>query len=309
MTSTRDAVLVIANPRAGNGTSGAVHIVATAIRDAGRGVEVATTLAPGEGRRLARQGVEAGHRHVIVVGGDGTLNEVVNGLVDIEAGEALAPGLRLGIVSAGTGSDFARTFGLDRRPAIAVRHALHDTTMAIDVGRIRFRDTDGSTATRAFVNIATIGWTAAVVTRAARLPRRLGRARYVVAGLASAPMMRVAPVRLGLDHTTRNDEICQVVVANAQFFGAGLKVAPRALPDDGVFNVQTWATKPIDVLRELPRVRLGEHLDRPDIREWQSRTVTVDPVGAPLPVEADGEALGSTPVAIDLLPGLLDLAI
>jgi len=309
VTSLRDTVLVIANPRAGTGTSSALDVVTAGIRDAGRALSVATTTGTGDGEQLARQGVADGHRHVIVVGGDGTLHDVVNGLVDVEAGVARAPDLRLGIVGAGTGSDFARTFGLDRRPEIALRHALHDTTMPIDIGRVTFRAPDGTTTTRAFANIVSIGWTASVVRGSTRLPRRLRGARYVVAGILAAPTMRSAPVSVVLDHTTRHDEICEVVVANGQFFGAGLKVAPRALPDDGILNVQTWATRPLDVLRELPRVRLGEHLDRPDVREWQSRTVSVDADRRPLAVEADGESLGTTPVTIDLLPGLLDLAI
>lgn len=309
MTSPRDTVLVIANPRAGTGTASTLDVVTTGIRADGRALEVATTSGHGDAEDLARQGVEDGHRHVVVVGGDGTLHDVVNGLVDVEAGVARAPDLRLGIVGTGTGSDFARTFGLDRRPEVALRHALHDTTMRIDVGRVRFRAPDGTTTSRAFANMVSIGWTAAVVRRSTRLSRRLGGARYVVAGVLAAPTMRSAPVSLVLDHTTRDDAVCEVIVANGQFFGAGLKVAPRALPDDGILNVQTWATRPLDVLRELPRVRLGEHLDRPDVREWQSRTVSVEPAGRALAVEADGEPLGTTPVTIDLLPGLLDLAI
>lgn len=302
-------VLVVANPRAGTGTDGALHVTTTALRAAGRDVEVAVTHARGAGTRLAREGIERGRRHLVVVGGDGTLNEVVNGMVDATAGTALAPDLRLGIVSAGTGSDFARTFGLDRRPDVAARHLLHDTTMAIDVARITCRDDDGGDTTRVFVNMATIGWTAAVVRGAARLPRILRGSRYVVAGIAAAPTMRVAPVALDLDHTHRDDAICQVIVANGQFFGAGLKVAPRALPDDGVLNVQTWATGPLDVLRELPNVRIGEHLSRPEVREWQSTTVGIEPAGRALAVEVDGEPLGTTPATIDVLPGLLDLTI
>src|SRR5690606_38058415 len=100
----------------------------------------------------------------------------------------------------------------------------------------------------------------------------------------------------------------EVVVANGQFFGGGLKVAPRALTDDGTFNVQTWRARPADVLRELPKVRVGEHLQRPAIREWQSPTVEVDGV-EPLLVEADGEVLGHTPARFDVLEGVIQVKI
>lgn len=301
-------VLVIANPAAGRGASTPLHITATTLRDAGREVRVATTTGPGDATRIARRAIDEGIRHLVAVGGDGTLHEVVNGMVDVVAGVMRADGVRLGLVSAGSGSDFARTFGLDRAPTVTARHLLHDTTMAIDVGRVTVRD-GGGTTTRAFVNVASAGWPAAVVRRSVILPRRLGGARYVVAGVAAAPAMRSRPVEVGLDHTNRDDAVCSVVVANGQFFGGGLKVAPRALPDDGRFNVQTWATGPLDVLRELRRVRMGEHFDNPGVREWQSTTVTIDTPGRPLPVEADGEYLGTTPATIDLLPGLLDLTI
>ncbi|MBY5161650.1 diacylglycerol/lipid kinase family protein [Salsipaludibacter albus] len=312
-TPAHDRILVVANPAAGRpvgrGRPTPVETTATTLRQAGRVVDVAITRGPGEATRLAREAIDRGVRHVVAVGGDGTLHEVLNGLVDPESGQAHAEGIRLGLVSAGSGSDFARTFGLDRAPTVTARHLLHDTTMAIDVGRVRLVGPDGTPGVRAFANVVSVGWPAAVVRRSVALPRSLGALRYVVAGVAAAPAMRTAPVVLDLDHTRRDDPVCSVVVANGQFFGGGLKVAPRALPDDGRLNVQSWETRPVDVLRELPRVRMGEHFDHPGVREWQTTTVTIRPEGDPLPVEADGEFLGTTPATVDLLPGLLHLTI
>ncbi len=302
-------MLLITNPAAGGNTGAVAAEVAAAVAAAGMQAEVVMTTVRGEATDIARQAIAAGTTHLVAVGGDGTVNEVVNGMVDVEAGIARAEGLRLGVVAAGTGADFARTFGLGRTATKAARHLTGTTVMPIDVGRIRCVGMDGEPVTHAFANMADIGWAAAVVHRAARLPSVVGQARYVLAGITSARSMRRVPVRVEMDHTTRNDEVCQVIVANGQFFGAGLRVAPRALPDDGRLNVQTWATGPVDVFRELPRVRVGEHLERADVRQWQSTTVVVTPAGDPMPIEVDGEPIGTTPAAIDLLPGVIGLSL
>ena len=100
----------------------------------------------------------------------------------------------------------------------------------------------------------------------------------------------------------------EVLVANGQFFGSGMKIAPRALPDDGRFNVQTWRGGPRDVVAQLPAARVGEHLASPVTREWQSSTVTVDAT-RPMSVEADGDLLGTTPARFEVLPRVLHLSV
>lgn len=303
------SILVVANPAAGGDSRTAAATVAERARDAGRPVRVVVTDHAGHATRLTAEAVDNGVGTVVAVGGDGTVNEVVNGMVDPAAGQPRAPGLRLGLVQAGTGADFARTFGLDVSPARAAGHVLGTTTMPIDLGRVRCVGPDGEPTTRVFANIADVGWAASVVDRAARLPRRVGRARYLLAALASARAMQPEPVAVTLDHTRRDDEVCQVLVANGQFFGAGFRIAPRALPDDGRFHVQTWGTRPSDLLRELPNVRVGEHLANPRVREWQSASVHVEPAGEPMRVEVDGEPVGTTPATIDVLPQVIGLAL
>lgn len=303
-----EPILVVANPAAGGDPMAVAHTVVTTLADE-LSADLVVTDHRGQATTLVARAVDEGVRTIVAVGGDGTVNEVVNGMVDAEAGRARADGLRLGLVAAGTGGDFARTFGLHLPARRAVRHLLGTATMAIDLGRITCAGPDGQPVTRAFCNIADIGWAASVVARAERLPRWAGRSRYVVSALASGRAMRPRPVTVTMDHTTRDDDICQVLVANGQFFGAGFRVAPRALPDDGILNVQTWATTPSDILRELPRVRVGDHLENPRVREWQSTTVTVTPESGTMAVEVDGEPVGTTPARVDVLPGIIDLVL
>ena len=291
--------LLIANPAAGRGRGGVLDRLVAALRERGLEHDLTLTRAPGHAAHLAREAAEAGRRFVVAVGGDGTVHEVVNGLVDPETGQPNGEDLVLGIASGGSGSDLARTFGLDRAPEVVARHLDGDATMGFDVGRIRLQGRDGKPRTELFANIAEAGYGGLVTDLANRLPRWIGGARYVLATVAAVSRFRLVETTVTVDHTEVNEELSNVIVANGQFFGGGLRVAPRALPDDGRFNVQVWRGRPADVLRALPDLRVGEHLERDDVREWQSTTVTID-ARTPLLIEADGEVLGTTPATIDL---------
>jgi diacylglycerol kinase (ATP) len=300
--------LLIVNPAAGRGRGAVLDRLVAALHERGVEHDVARTQAPGHATHLAHEAAEAGRRFVVAVGGDGTIHEVVNGLVDPESGEPRGQDLVLGVVSGGSGSDLARTFGLDRAPEVVARHLDGETTMGFDLGRIRLTGRDGQPRTVLFANIAEAGYGGLVTDLANRLPRWVGGTRYVLATVAAISRFRLVETTVTVDHTEVDEELSNVIVANGQFFGGGLRVAPRALPDDGRFNVQVWRGKPADVLRALPDLRVGEHLEREDVREWQSTTVRID-ARTPLLIEADGEVLGTTPATIDLLPAPIRIKI
>jgi diacylglycerol kinase (ATP) len=295
--------LLIANPRAGRDRGRVLEAVSSALQARGVAHDVAETTRRGDASRLAREAVAAGRRYLVAVGGDGTVHEIVNGMVDADTGEAYAEDLVLGIVPGGTGGDLARTFGFDRRPEVVVRHLVGDTVSPFDLGRVRCNARSGRRRTAVFANIGEAGYGGLVTDLANRLPARLGTARYAVATVAAVARFRLVDTHVQLDHTEIHEPISNVIVANGQFFGGGMNVAPRALPWDGRFNVQVWTGRPQDVLRASSALRTGTHTSRPDVREWNSTTVRVD--GPPLVVEADGEVLGTTPATFDVLPGVL----
>lgn len=302
-------LLLIANPSAGRGRNAVLPQVVEALNERGLDNAVAVTKGPGDATRIAREAVTArGIRFVVAVGGDGTVNEVVNGLVDAESGEPHADGVVFGAVAGGTGCDFIKTFGLDRAPRRVARHFEGDTVFPIDLGRVRYLDQRGEQRVRLFANIAECGWGAEVTDRVNRLPKWLAKARYPIAILSYARKMELVETTLTLDHTVVEEPMTEVVVANCQFFGSGLKIAPRALPDDGQFNVQAWRIEPRDVPMNLSKARNGEHLSDPKIREYQSATVHVD-AATPHLIEADGEVLGTTPATFDLVEKVLALKI
>lgn len=309
MTSPFGPILLIANPRAGRGRNAVLPRLVEALNHRGLDNVAAITAGPADATRVAHEAVTTRDiRFVVAVGGDGTVNEVVNGLVDAESGEPFADDVVFGAVAGGTGCDFIKTFGLDRSPQRVAAHFEGDTHFPIDLGRVRYVGRDGRPAVRLFANIAECGWGAEVTDRVNRLPRWLSKARYPIAILSYARRMELVPTTVTVDHTEVEEPITEVVVANGQFFGSGMKIAPRALPDDGLFNVQTWRTEAGDVLANLNKARHGEHLSDPKVREYQSSTVRVTSE-TPHLIEADGEVLGTTPASFDLVEKVLRLKI
>ncbi len=297
--------LLIANPAAGGGRDAVLPRLLAALDARGVDVDIVVTGAPGEATDIARAAVtEDGRTFLVAVGGDGTVHEVANGLVDATTRTVRGDDPVLAVVSAGSGSDFARTFGLDRRPEVLAGHLATDATTRIDLGHLAAVDANGARIERVFVNIAQAGFGGTVVDTCARLPRRLGAARYPIGIVVGWGRFRRILTRVTVDGGTRTEPLCNVIVANGQFFGGGMHVAPRAIPSDGRFNVQSWGGSPLDILRAGRLLWTGDHLSRPDIREWQSAGVTVD-APRPLAVEADGERIGTTPARFDVLPGVL----
>jgi diacylglycerol kinase (ATP) len=301
--------LLLANPLAGAGRDPVLPRLSAALRARGIVHDQALTEGPGHATQLAREAVEDhGRRFVVAVGGDGTVHEVVNGLVDATTGEIRGDDPVLGIVAGGTGCDLTRTFGLDRSPEVVAAHLDGDQTVRMDLGRVHLVGTGGDQRVLLFANVAEAGYGGLVTDLANRLPRRLGTARYALAIIGAVSRFKLVEAVVTVTQGTTAEPMSNVVVANGQFFGGGLHVAPRALPYDGKFNVQVWQGKPLDVLRAAPELRKGTHLARADVREWQSSTVEID-AERPLLIEADGEVLGTTPATFDVLPNVLRLKI
>ena len=297
-------MLLIANPRAGDGRANVLGRLLAALADLGLEADVAETATTGDATRIAREEVERGRRFVVAVGGDGTVPEVVNGLVDTSTGCVRGDDPVLGVVSAGSGCDLVRTFGLDRDPERLAHHLATDATTRIDLGRVRLTGQDGTELTRVFANVAEVGFGGQVATVARRLPSRLGAQRYRWGIIAAWGSFRRVPMTVRHDGGVHSARLCNVVVANGQFFGGGLKVAPRSLPDDGRLDVQAWGGSPTDVLRAARQLRDGAHLQRADVRAWPTASVTVESE-RPVAVEADGEFLGSSPAHFDTLHRVL----
>ena len=265
------------------------------------------TTAPGDASRIARRCAEEGSGFVVAVGGDGTVHEVVNGmLVD---GRPVAPAPVLGVVAAGSGCDFVRTFGLPTDPTAAASRLDGEEVRPLDLASITYLDPQGRPAARYFANIAEAGLGAATAERAVGLPGWLGPSRYFFAFWAALPSYRPAVMRIEADGGPAYDgRTVNVVAANARFFGGGMHISPRSDPADGLLELLVFVGRKTDSFTMLPRVYRGRHVPHPSIVELRGRRFALHG-DEPFPSEADGEVLGTTPATIEVLPHALALKV
>jgi diacylglycerol kinase (ATP) len=302
VTSPFGPLVVIANPRAGRGKVDAVlPQVERVLRDAGLGYRIVRTAHPGHATQAARDALLGGERYLAAVGGDGTVHEVVNGM--IQDGQPIAPDAVLGVVAAGSGCDFVRSFGLPGDAARAARRLVGDQVRSIDVGTVTCADGD-ATRTRYFVNIAEAGLGGAVVARAAGLKgfgRFLGGARYAAGFWLTLPGFRPAAVQLDADGQAFGWRAFNVVVANCRFYGGGMQISPKSDPGDCLLDVLVMTGPKSDAFTTLPKVYSGTHLPHRNIAELRAGRILLD-ADRPFLVEADGEMLGTTPASFGIIP-------
>ncbi|HEY8843816.1 MAG TPA: diacylglycerol kinase family protein [Gaiellaceae bacterium] len=298
------STVFLVNPAAENGATGR-RWPELAHRAASLGLRGDALLSERAGQlaELARQAADGGASLLVVVGGDGTVNEVVNGIAERDDVE-------LAVIPRGTGWDFVRTYGIPRRLENAVEVALHGQTRVIDLGRARYRGWDGSEGESLFANIASAGMSGAIAKRANESSKALGgKAAYLWSTMAVFSRWRSDEVRVRVDGEERRGRMHDVIVANGRFFGGGMQICPEAEPDDGLFDVLLLGdlTKR-DLLLTLPKTYRGKHLPHPKAELLRGAAVELD-APEPLPVELDGEQPGTTPARFEIVPQALRLRV
>ncbi len=295
-------ISAIVNPSAGSGLARRRWArIAGKIQARIGPVTTCFTEGPGHATVLARKLADAGCECLIIAGGDGTLNEAANGIL------ASGAGVRIMLLPLGTGGDFARTLGLSE--TAGVERSPAGQCRSVDAFRARFRGPDGRTAERRFVNAASIGLGAVAARRARRFPRLIpGAARYLLATLPALALGRSFRVTLRVGNAASADfDIITAAVANGQFQGAGIRVAPEAALDDGLADVTVVESVSLaEVLRRLPILYNGRLYSHPSVRHWRTAQVSIE-AKAETPLELDGEPVGTLPVEIETLPGALQI--
>lgn len=306
MSHTYGPMMLITNRKAGRGAvAKAMPEIQSHLKERGLEYEIRYTAGPGHARELARSALEGGLRFVVAVGGDGTVHEVVNGMIRDDV--AVDPEAVLGVIGAGTGCDFIRTFGIPGMPGHAVAHLDGPESFPIDIGKVTYQQ-DGNSVTRYFANIAEAGLGATTVARAERLPRILGPLVYFVAFWLSMGKHRAVQARVDLVDRVWEGRMNNLVVANGQYFGGGMKIAPKAAPTDGLLDVQIEHARKREAIALLPKVYRGEHVPHPDIHEAKRARLSID-TERPILVEADGESLGTTPATFEVLKDIIRLKV
>ena len=263
------------------------------------------TEAPGHAIELAKSAAKKGYELVVSVGGDGTINEIVNGLYD--AGSI--GDVRLGIISTGAGNDYIRTIGIPRHYKEACRCLTNPRKLVVDLGVVEYVS-NGQILKRLFVNFAGLGFDAEVVKATTQRFKALGSVpSYLFGLLATFLFYKNKEVSLKLDGQAEKRKVCVILMGNGKYGGGGMLATPNADPTDGLLDVLIIddLSKP-DLLWSLPRVYRGTHLTHPKVTVTRARDIDVRPTQR-MSVQADGELLGEAPARFSVLPAALNVVI
>ena len=295
--------LVIVNPRSANGSTGRRWPeIERRLRAALPSFDVVFSERPNHATELAREGA-AGHKLVVVLGGDGTINEVVNGLVADD--RLLHDDLVLAIVPRGTGADFVRTMGIPHDLGAAVQRLTTGTAREVDVAKAVYRRPDGSESVRYFINEASVGMGAVVCQEVNRGSKRLGGRLSFLRGILMANFRyRSQPVLFALDGGPAEEVLLRNVwIANGRYSGGGICSAPRAQPDDGLLDVVRIPDLSLwEQLSSMPHLRSGAFVKHPKVVYRTAKHVELKPAGAvAVAIETEGEPIGTIPATFEVL--------
>ncbi len=304
--------------RAGAGRAEArLPALERALRSRRLDYSLARTRSSGDATRIVREALGRGATGIAVVGGDGTLNEAVNGFFEAD-GRAITTDAWLGPLSCGTGGDFRKTLAAanagrsDAAMEALVDRLVSSRTRPIDTGWLGFVADNGAETGRAFLNIASFGMGGLVDRLVNGTPKWMGgTSAFLVGSVRALRRYRSQRVRIAVDdQAMRETEILNVAVANGRFFGGGMQIAPRAELDYGLFDVVGLERlSASDSMRLTPYIYAGTHLGRRGVTFTRGHTVVAEPVSASdhVLLDIDGEAPGRLPARFELRRGALKL--
>ncbi|HDH27142.1 MAG TPA: YegS/Rv2252/BmrU family lipid kinase [Actinobacteria bacterium] len=290
--------VVVRNPHAGWKTPSESDIE-MALNENGIAAEIHTTTTADHAAGIVATAHAEGRSRFIVAGGDGTLHGLINAILSHDWPRPPT----VGVLPLGSGSDFLRTFAIPQDWRRAMTHLVGEERYLCDAGHI-----EGGFGHRYFVNVADVGVAGAAVKWSNRLPRFFGKLRYTGGFWIALAGFPPREVTVDTGRRTINATAVNIVIANGQFFGGGMNIAPQAALTDGLLDIEVFTGRRRQAFTVMPRVIKGLHLRHASVRTARTaRAVITCP--ANWPVEADGELLGSGPVTISVVPGAFYLKI
>ncbi len=304
--------LIIVNPTSAGGDTARIWArTAVELNRRSGAFAVEFTRAPGHGKQIALEAARAGRKLIVACGGDGTINEVANGIL-----ESGAPA-ELGILPSGTGGDFRRTLKISTNLAQAAADLKNGKTETIDAGRVTYVNDAGVSLSRYFLGISSFGISTSVIRRVkadkpfAWLPRGLsGRVGFAWSTLQTTLEMKYTRALVSLDDgREREVSVVNFCVANARYFGGGMKIAPDAKLDDGLFDVvmigEISAPK---ILANSYKLYAGTHGDVAEVHRARAKKIVVKPTAdEKIRFETDGELPGFLPAIFEVAPQVLKI--
>jgi YegS/Rv2252/BmrU family lipid kinase len=292
----------LVNPASANGSTGR-RWPELARRAAALGLVGETLLSerPGHLAELAAEAAAAGATAIVVVGGDGTVHEVVDGLARAGASDRV----ELGLIPFGTGRDFARSLRIPRRLDDALEVVRGGRVRTVDIGRATYASGNGE-AVAHFANFAGAGISGAIADRANRTTKAFGgRLSFIWATLAVFTRWQPTEMTVEIDGERRQVLLLEALAMNGDYTAGGMWVAPEASLEDGTFDVVLIGDfSKAEFTTTFPKIYRGTHVSHAKVEIVRARELRVD-APTPLPIVLDGEQPGTTPVRFELLPGAL----
>jgi diacylglycerol kinase (ATP) len=307
--------LVIVNPKsAGGSTKDSWASKASDVRAHFGAFQVAFTKKSGDGVELAKRHSENGRKFIIACGGDGTINEVANGI--LQSGKDV----ELGILPSGTGGDFRKSLNIPQETREAARVLQTGETKKIDVGRVTFQSFENETVERFFLNVASFGLSAAINEKVKEkdyfkwlpIDALRGKAKYALSTLEKVLDTDYLTVRVKIDgREEKSLNTLNFCVCNARFFGGGMKIAPDAKLTDGLFNVVNIGDiKTLKILLKAHTLYRGTHYDLAEVKNSLAKKIEVSPINnQQIHIETDGELPGKLPAVFEIIPNALKIRV
>ncbi|MDY0342712.1 MAG: diacylglycerol kinase family lipid kinase [Lentimicrobium sp.] len=298
---------VIVNPNAGRrkGEKDWLEIAAL-LQNASIEFTSIFTEHPNHAVKLARKYVEAGFKKIIVVGGDGTLNEVLNGVFTQD--KYPTTDIVLAMIPVGTGNDWGRSFNIPTNYKKAIELIARQKIFIQDVGKVQYISKD-LTKQRHFINMAGLGFDAMVANRTNKVKRegKSGPFSYLISLFSSLINYNHKKVKIKMDDTKLNADVFTMSVAICKFNGGGMMQAPNAIPDDGLFDITVITrVSRLLVIRSVKKLYDGSFLKMPQVKTFRSQKVEIES-NPPMYLETDGESLGHTPMSFEIIPSAIQV--
>jgi diacylglycerol kinase (ATP) len=300
----------IVNPKSANGSTKALwDRLKDVLRTELEAPDFVLTEAAGHATALAREALHDGYEMVVAVGGDGTINEVVNGF--FESGSLINPHAVFGIAPGGTGCDFIKTMGIPKEFNSIIKTLRGRTVRRCDVGHFRCADEEGGNLERYFINIADFGIGGEAVERVNRATKAFGGfTSFLVGAVSTLLAYKSKMVRIQVDETYSDEVLINnVVIANGQYFGGGMWIAPNAVVDDGLFDILIIRhMNRLQSLANIPKIYKGTHIRHPNVTCMRGKSLVAESEETVL-LDVEGEQIGRLPARFDIIPSAINVKV
>lgn len=279
------------------------------LKEKGLKFDWAFTDYPEHATGITREVLKSGYDLVVSVGGDGTMNEVVNGFFDMD--NLINPEAKLAIFSRGTGCDFIRSFGIKKDIEGFYNVLKRNNVQKLDVGKTTFCKESGETRSKFFLNIADVGLGAETTRRVNRTRKHLkGFFAFLIGAILSIFKHHNGIITIEIDgQQVKTGRMNSVVIANARYFGGGMYISPKSKADDGFLDIiEIGDLNKLELIKNFHLIYKGEHLTHPQVTAYRGKQIKIisEPDGL---LELDGEQLGKTPAYFEIIPQAINLLV